>query len=67
MFKKIKKAIKYLFNIDDERLKQRALVIATAEGKTNECTIRHSGYIFYVDPLNDEAEIMGTYIGDYDF
>ena len=36
MFKKIKKAIKYLFNIDDERLKERALAMAIAEGKTNE-------------------------------
>ena len=41
MLKKIKKAIKYLFDIDNERLKERALAIAEAEGKTNGCIFKY--------------------------
>lgn len=61
MLKKIKKAIKYLFDIDNERLKERALAIAEAEGKTNGCIFKYSGYIFYINSFNDEIEIIGTY------
>ena len=61
MLKKIKKAIKYLFDIDNERLKERALAIAEAEGKTNGCIFKYSGYIFYIIAFNDEIEIIGTY------
>ena len=61
MLKKIKKAIKYLFDIDNERLKERALAIAEAEGKTNGCIVKYSGYIFYINAFNDEIEIIGTY------
>ena len=61
MLKKIKKAIKYLFDINNERLKERALAIATAEGKTNGCIFKYSGYIFYINIFTDEIEIIGKY------
>ena len=61
MFKKIKKAIKYLFDIDNERLKERALVMAELEGKTNGCIFKYSGYIFYINISDDEIEIISRY------